>query len=83
MNVFEDIYRINAWNGVESKSGPGSGPVATAHVAAAIVELVDELGARSVLDAACGDGYWMPDLPGYTGIDIAPEAIRIAQRRHQ
>jgi SAM-dependent methyltransferase len=37
---------------------------------------------RSVVDAACGDGYWMPDLPGYTGIDVSAEAIELAQRRH-
>lgn len=81
-SIFSTIYRDNLWNGIESRSGPGSGPAATAPVAAAIVALVDELGMRSVLDAACGDGYWMPDLPGYTGIDIAPEAIRLAQERH-
>ncbi len=82
MTVFSDIYRRNAWNGVESRSGPGSGAAATRRLASAIAELVDELGCRTVLDAACGDGYWMPNLPGYTGIDVAPEAIDIARRRH-
>lgn len=82
MNVFERIYRENLWNGVESRSGPGSGPTATAKVAPAIEAIVDELGVRSVLDVACGDGYWMPDLPGYLGIDVAPDAIRRARRRH-
>lgn len=81
-DIFQTIYRENRWNGIESRSGPGSGPVATRHVADAILGLVDELGVRSVLDAACGDGYWMPDLPGYTGVDVAPEAVRIARRRH-
>jgi SAM-dependent methyltransferase len=80
--AFERIYRANKWNGVESRSGPGSGAVATARVAAAIVELVQRLGVRSVLDVGCGDGYWMPDLPGYTGIDPAPSAIRLARERH-
>lgn len=82
MRVFSDIYRENRWNGVESRSGPGSGDAATAQLRAALVDLVDELGVRSVLDAACGDGYWMPDLPGYAGIDIAPEAIHLARQRH-
>lgn len=82
VSVFSDIYRENRWNGVESRSGPGSGPAATQHVARALLELVEDLGVRTVLDAACGDGYWMPDLPGYTGIDVAPEAIRIARRNH-
>lgn len=80
--TFGRIYRENAWNGVESRSGPGSGDVATASLREAIVDLVAELDVRTVLDAACGDGYWMPDLPGYTGVDVAPEAIAIAQLRH-
>lgn len=80
--VFSDIYRNNAWNGVESLSGPGSGEAATLRLRAGLVELVHDLGVRTVFDAACGDGYWMPDLPGYIGMDVAPEAIRIAKSRH-
>lgn len=82
MTVFSDIYRENRWNGVESRSGPGSGEAATVHLRKAIAELVENLGVRTVLDVGCGDGYWMPDLPGYTGIDVAPEAIRLARKRH-
>jgi SAM-dependent methyltransferase len=82
VSVFSDIYRMNAWQGDESLSGPGSGSTATAHLAADIVAMVAELDIRSVLDVACGDGYWMPDLPGYTGIDVAPEAIELARARH-
>lgn len=82
MTIFSDIYRDNLWNGVESRSGPGSGQSATANVAPAIVRLVEDFGWRSVLDVACGDGYWMPDLPGYQGVDVAPEAIRLARERH-
>jgi SAM-dependent methyltransferase len=44
-----------------------------------IVALVD---ARSVLDAACGDGFWMPDLPGYIGVDLVPAAVERARARH-
>lgn len=82
MIVFSDIYRTNAWLGEESHSGPGSGSIATAHVARDILGLVEEMGIQSVLDAACGDGYWMPDLPGYVGVDVAPEAIELARSRH-
>jgi SAM-dependent methyltransferase len=80
--IFDSIYRDNAWNGVESRSGPGSGDAATALLRAEIVNLARELDVRTVVDAACGDGYWMPDLPGYTGIDVSAEAIRLAQARH-
>lgn len=81
-SVFSRVYQTNAWNGRESLSGPGSGYAATAHVGPAIVALVAELGVASVLDAACGDGLWMPELPGYVGIDVAPEAIHRARRNH-
>lgn len=80
--IFADIYRTNSWNGVESMSGPGSGPTATLRIARAIVALVDQLGIRSVLDVGCGDGYWMPDLPGYVGIDVVPQALDLARARH-
>lgn len=82
MTVFGEIYRANAWNGDESRSGPGSGRAPTTYVAAAIVELAARLEVRSVLDAACGDGFWMPDLPGYVGLDVALEAIAIARENH-
>lgn len=80
--TFDAIYRENRWNGRESLSGPGSGSPATARVRDAILELVSELGVASVLDVGCGDGYWMPDLPGYLGIDISAEAVDRARLNH-
>lgn len=82
MSVFSRIYRANAWNGVETRSGPGSGPVPTERVARQLVALVAHLGCASVLDAACGEGLWQPPLPGYVGLDVAPEAIEAARRNH-
>lgn len=81
-DVFEGIYQANAWNGVESLSGPGSGPAATSHLARDIVDLVAELHIPSVLDVACGDGFWMPHLPGYIGVDVSETALRLARERH-
>lgn len=80
--TFSRIYRRNAWNGVETRSGPGSGSAATAQVRALVLALVDELGVSSVVDAACGEGFWQPALPGYIGLDVAPEAIEAARARH-
>jgi len=37
---------------------------------------------RSVLDVGCGDGYWMPDLPGYIGIDVSKVSIDLSRLRH-
>lgn len=80
--IFDRIYRGNLWRGTESRSGPGSGSAATANVADAILRLVDEMGVTSVLDVACGDGWWMPDLPGYLGIDVSRVAIARARAAH-
>lgn len=80
--TFEQIYADNGWSGDESLSGPGSGLVPTRPVADALVQLVRSLGVHSVLNAACGDDMWMPDLPGYLGIDIVPLAISRARHNH-
>jgi SAM-dependent methyltransferase len=80
--VFERIYRTNGWAGQESLSGPGSGTSATWRTAQALEELVASLGVRSVLDVGCGDGWWMPELPGYLGVDVSPTAIRRARHLH-
>lgn len=80
--IFGHIYRRNLWNGIESRSGPGSGSASTERMAAEITALVAELGVASVLDVGCGDGFWMPELPGYVGVDAAAEAVELARRRH-
>lgn len=80
--TFSRIYRDNEWHGIETRSGPGSHLEPTRRPAQAIVRLVGWLGVRSVLDVGAGEGNWMPDLPGYIGVDVAPEAIEEARRRH-
>lgn len=80
--TFDAIYRANAWNGIETRSGPGSHVEPTRRVADAILWLVDVLGVSSVLDVGCGEGSWMPDLPGYVGVDVSGEALAEARRRH-
>jgi len=82
VTVFDEIYETNAWRGVESRSGPGSGPIATRHLARVLPPLCSILGVKSVLDVGCGDGYWMPDLPGYLGVDVAWPAIEAASKRN-
>jgi SAM-dependent methyltransferase len=82
MNAWERIYRNNLWNGEESLSGPGSGSAATASLVPALLDLVDKYEINSVLDVACGDGFWMPDLPNYVGIDLSDTAIDRARALH-
>lgn len=80
--IFESIYRRNSWNGTETRSGPGSTHGATLRLQRILPELMAGLGAYSILDASCGEGNWMPDLPGYVGVDISASAITIARAKH-
>lgn len=63
-------------------SGPGSSLVATGLLRRWLPALLKGMGITSVLDAPCGDGLWMPDLPGYVGVDLVPAVVARAQRRH-
>jgi len=65
--IWSQIYKENIWNGTETLSGPGSNEVSTRIAARDIVHIVSRYGIRNVLDAACGEGSWMPTLPGYVG----------------
>lgn len=80
--VFDRIYQEDRWHGGPSRSGPGSGDQEIAELAPTLAEMIAELGVTSVLDIGCGEGYWMPDLPGYVGIDVSEEALRVARERH-
>jgi hypothetical protein len=82
MNVFSRIYRDNAWNGIETRSGPGSHREPTRRIAVAIRHLTDWLQVETVFDAACGEGLWMPHLPGYMGMDVSSEALGVARQTH-
>ena len=83
MNVFSRIYTNNEWNGIETRSGPGSHREPTRRVADAIMDLSHWLGVFSILDFGCGEGNWFPNIPGasYVGVDPTPDAIEVAQRR--
>jgi hypothetical protein len=84
--VFTGIHRRNAWLGGESSSGPGSSLVATAALRTALPRLVARLGCCSLLDAPCGDLWWIreAELPveSYCGVDIVAEVIAANRRQH-
>jgi SAM-dependent methyltransferase len=72
---FDRIARTNLWGAETSRSGLGSEPVATAAVSKALQSVLKQLGARSLLDAPCGEVSWIAGcIEGldYTGIDIVP-----------
>lgn len=82
--IFQEIYHRNGWGDAESASGTGSNLRATEALRSALPSLLTEIGARSLLDAPCGDFNWMRhvSLDGvrYTGIDVVPEVVEANQR---
>jgi hypothetical protein len=82
-SAFQSIYGDGGWPSLEgegsTKSGTGSGLEQTAAVRAELPGLLRDLGARSLLDAPCGDFFWMQHCPievdEYIGMDIVPELI--------
>lgn len=75
---FERIQRTNLWGAPTSVSGLGSEDRATAAIRETLPGLLQRLGARSLLDAPCGDAGWIGSMQleiDYTGIDIVPSLI--------
>jgi len=76
---FSEIYRDNLWGDSESVSGRGSTLARTVAIRSALPELLRNIGAKSLLDAPCGDFNWMGlvDLGEirYTGVDVVTELI--------
>jgi SAM-dependent methyltransferase len=81
MNVFEQIYARDSWNG---GSGPGSSPHNTVAYRSFLQAFLHENAIRSVLDVGCGDWQFsrLLDWSGinYIGIDVSPLAISMAHR---
>jgi SAM-dependent methyltransferase len=83
--VFTTIYAENGWRCEESRSGPGSTWERTRHLVEVLPALLRELGARSLLDAPCGDFHWMSRVAladvAYVGVDIVPAMIEANRAR--
>jgi hypothetical protein len=77
--VFSEIYEKKVWLTGESLSGFGSELDETAAVRKALPALLKQIGARTMIDAPCGDFHWMREvkleLDRYTGLDIVPDLI--------
>jgi SAM-dependent methyltransferase len=84
--VFRRIFDLNLWGNCESVSGEGSTLERTAAIRADLPPLLARYGVRSVLDAPCGDFFWMKevtlDVDSYVGADIVPELITRNIERH-
>lgn len=81
---FERIERTNLWGAASSVSGLGSEDLATAAIRDALPPLLQRLGARSLLDAPCGDAGWISRMKldlDYAGVDIVPSLIQANNQR--
>ena len=78
-STFTPFYTKNLWGGDESVSGPGSSLKSTKKLRRELPKLLQELGARTLLDAPCGDFNWMKEtqlgVEHYIGVDVVPDLI--------
>ncbi|HSX11028.1 MAG TPA: class I SAM-dependent methyltransferase [Chlamydiales bacterium] len=76
--VFTDIWQNNYWGG-DSRSGTGSDLIQTEVIRGALPALLKKYECKILVDAPCGDFYWMKyvDLPveKYIGIDIVKPLV--------
>jgi hypothetical protein len=82
--AFTPFYTENRWGESESVSGPGSTLTRTSKLRRELPLLLQEIGARTLLDAPCGDFNWMKDtelgVEEYIGVDVIPELVERNQR---
>jgi hypothetical protein len=82
---FKHIYQGNYWGGDQSVSGLGSSLEQTAVLRSVLPSLLKDLRVSTLLDAPCGDFFWMKELTldiDYIGVDIVPEAVERNQRQY-
>lgn len=78
---FQSIYDTSVWgNAAEGvpASGVGSTLTATTELRQTLPPLLNQLGAKVVLDVGCGDFFWMRHVDlvqNYIGVDIVPSVI--------
>ena len=84
--LFDLIYKVNAWGSSESRSGAGSTLAATEHIRRELPALFSNFGVKSILDIPCGDMNWIskilnPEL-NYIGADIVGDLIDQNKRNY-
>lgn len=78
--LFTEIYKNNGFGGNQSKSGSGSDSPQTRKIVQELPILLQRLGISSLIDAPCGDLFWIKEVLEkvpilYLGIDIVPQLI--------
>lgn len=78
---FQAIYDTGVWGKVTDgtpESGPGSALSATSTLRQTLPLLLNELGAKTLLDVGCGDFMWMQHVnlaQKYIGVDVVDRVI--------
>ena len=84
-NKFTNVYQKNLFKGKESRSGEGSDMIQTTIIKREIPLLIKELKIKSLIDAPCGDFFWMREveLPveRYIGIEIVKQLVENNQNK--
>ncbi len=84
VEAFTQMLTACSKAGMESLSGPGSSLMHTAELRQQLPVMMQEIGARSLLDAPCGDFNWMKHvvlgIDQYTGVDVIPSLIAQNQK---
>jgi SAM-dependent methyltransferase len=84
--VFARMYQRNSWANAESASGDGSDLEQTTVVRKELSRLIADFNIRTLLDAPCGDFYWMKEVDRhgcrYLGVDIVPQMIAVNERNY-
>jgi SAM-dependent methyltransferase len=79
-------YHRSASRGQESVSGPGSTRARGESFRDDIVVLLRQIGARTLLDAPCGDFNWVDAVADaverYVGVDVVEPLIERVSRQH-
>ena len=82
---FSEIYDKNIFGGGVSRSGAGSDLVQSEVIRRELPALLKKLHVQSLLDAPCGDWYWMGqvdlDVETYIGVDIVEALILGNQKK--
>lgn len=84
-SIFTQLY-FEPRRDQEMISGPGSDLIQTAVISREIPALINELGIQTMLDAPCGDFFWMQhvglNVKTYIGVDIVRELVERHTRNH-
>ena len=82
--IFEKAAENNLWGDPDSRSGTGSNLFQTRIVREELPRIIEKYGVKTMLDAPCGDFFWMKEIVGkitdagciYHGADIVENLIK-------